>query len=243
MGALRCAHAPVTSNDMPIKDGNLMILVTGFGYQKSTNASGVLVQSLKDRPTEELLPLQDTLAFEVITCDETSRETEHLTLESQLRELLRRYAPGICIHTGQAPPYNKITIEKIATNSFRREIIDPGRPVAYWSDLPGTEDLRSMLEQNGIPACYSFYCGQHTCNHILYSSLHFSAQNGHSHQAGFIHIPVLPEQVIKEHRDSPYMPLEMSRKALTLIIGHVTKAYGHNRLLNLTRGTDALLAG
>lgn len=199
-----------------------MILVTGFGpYQESTNASGVLVESLKENLTKELLPLREKLVFEVITCDDASRETEHLTLEAQLSEILKRHQPSLCIHTGQASPYNKITIEKIATNSFMREIIDPARPVAYWSNLPGTDGLRSALEDQGIPACYSFYCGQHLCNHILYSSLHFSEMNGHSHMSGFVHIPLLPEQVTM---DSPYMPLETSRKALSLIINHVAKA-------------------
>lgn len=203
-----------------------MILVTGFGpYRESINATGELVKSLQEALTDELMPLRKQLAFEVITCDDTSRETEHLTLESQLRELLARYQPNLCIHTGQAPPYNKITIEKIAINSFMREIIDPARPVAYWSTLPGTESLGSALEDQGIPAGYSFYCGQHLCNHILYSSLHFSAQNGHTHKAGFIHVPLLPEQVIKEHRDSPSMPLEMSRKALSLIIAQVVRTH------------------
>jgi pyroglutamyl-peptidase len=228
---------------MPIKESNFMILVTGFGYQESMNASGILVKSLMDVLPEVLMPFRGALAFEVITCDETSRETEHQTLESQLSILLKRYKPDLCIHTGQAPPYNKITIEKIATNSFRREIIDPKRPVAYRSNLPGTDELSSVLEQEGIPACYSFNCGQHTCNHILFSSLYFSELDGGSHKAGFIHIPVLPEQVMKEWRDSPYMPLEMSRNALSLIIGHVAKAYGHNQSLNLTRGADAPLAG
>ena len=88
-----------------------MILVTGFGpYQESNNASGILVRSLENELTKELVPLQDALAFEVITCDDTSIETEHQTLEAQLVELLERYEPNLCVHTGQAPPYNKITI-------------------------------------------------------------------------------------------------------------------------------------
>ena len=210
-----------------------MILVTGFGpYRETVNASGVLVQSLKDELSRELVRLPEELAFEVITCDDASRETEHLTLEAKLSELLRRYQPSLCIHTGQAPGYNKITIERIATNSFMREIIDPGRPVAYWSNLPGTDGLRAVLEEQGIPACYSFYSGQHLCNHVLYSSLHFSEMNGHSHKSGFVHIPLLPEQVTKEHRDSPYMPLNMSRKTLSIVIEYVAKAQGHNASLS-----------
>lgn len=144
---------------------------------------------------------------------------------------------------GQAPSYNKITIEKIATNSFMRDVIDSNRPVAYWSTLPGTEGLRPALEDRGIPACYSFYCGQHLCNHILYSSLYFSEQNGNSHKSGFIHIPLLPEQVTKEHRDSSFMPLEMSRKALSLIINHVAGVHVHYTALDQAPGADTALAG
>ena len=208
-----------------------MILVTGFGpYQEETNASGVLVNSLKDEFPDELLALKDKLAFEVISCDNDSRETEHQSLETQLRDLLKRYKPELCIHTGQAPPYNKITIEKISTNSFMREIIDPERPVAYWSNLPGTEDLRDAIEKHAIPADYSFYGGQHLCNHILFSSLYFAEKETLPHKSGFIHIPLLPQQVtIPKHRDSPYMPLEMSRKALSIIINHVYQAHIHNK--------------
>lgn len=200
-----------------------MILVTGFGpYRESANASAELVASLRDEPADELVSLNDQLAFEVITCDDTSRETEHLSLEARLDELLKQHRPSLCIHTGQAPSRNRISIEKIATNSFMREVIDPARPVAYWSNLPGTDELSALLENHGIPADYSFDCGQHLCNHILFSSLHFSERNGHSHKAGFIHIPLLPEQVmhVPKHRNSPFMPLEMTRKALSLIILH-----------------------
>jgi len=199
-----------------------MILVTGFGpYKEDLNASGEVVHSLNKDLPEELRAHGDDLLFEVIAFDDTSRETEHQSLESQLLELLKRYEPDLCIYTGQAPPYNKVTIEKIATNSFMKEVIDPSRPVAYWSNLPGNDSLKDVLEKEHIPAEYSFYGGQHLCNHILYSSLYFSDKYSLPHKSGFIHIPLLPEQVTKQHRNSPYMPLEMSRKALALAINHV----------------------
>ena len=202
-----------------------MILVTGFApYREASNASGVLMESLRDELPPALAPLAGELAFEVIDCDDTSREAEHRSLETQLLELLDRYQPTFCIHTGQAPAYNKITIERIATNSFMREVIDPARPVAYWSNLPGTETLRPVLEAQRIPAGYSFYCGQHLCNPILYSSRYFAEAQGRAHQSGFVHVPLLPEQVAREHRDSPFMPIEMARKAMGLIISHVMRA-------------------
>jgi len=203
-----------------------MILITGFGpYREALNASGALVDSLKDDLPEALVHLREQLTFEVITCDDTSRETEHQSLEAQLEALLKQYEPVLCIHTGQAPPYNKIVVEKIATNSFMREIIDPARPVGYWSNLPGTEGLRAVLEAQHIPAGDSFYAGQHLCNHILYSSLYLAEKNALGHKSGFIHIPVLPEQVTKQHRDAPCMPLDMSRSALSIIINHVVAVH------------------
>ena len=212
-----------------------MILITGFGpYKEDMNASGEVVHSLRNDIPEELLVHKGDLVFEVITCDDSSRHTEHKSLESQLLGLLKQYQPELCIYTGQAPPYNKITIEKIATNSFMREVIDPSRPVAYWANLPGNDSLKEILEEQNIPAEYSFYGGQHLCNHILYSSLYFSEKYRLPHKSGFIHIPLLPEQVTKQHRNSPYMPLEMSRKALALSINHVVKARGHNEALQPT---------
>lgn len=198
------------------------ILVTGFSpYREALNASEAVVRSLKDDLPESLAHLQDQLVFEVINCDDASRETEHQSLEAQLEALLEQHAPALCIHIGQAPPYNKITIEKIATNSFMQAVIDPQRPVAYWSNLPGTMGLQTVLEQHAIPAGYSFYGGQHLCNHILFSSLYLAEKKALDHKSGFIHVPVLPEQVTMQHHNSPCMPVAMTRLALAIIIKHV----------------------
>ncbi len=202
-----------------------MILVTGFGpYKEEINASGELITSLQKKLPKKLSHMKSELALEVICCDDTSRETEHQSLEKQLKKLLVEYKPEICIFTGQAPPYNKITIEKVAINTFMREVIDPARPVGFWSDLPGLESLQIELEKNSIPAAYSFYAGQHLCNHILYSSLYFKGQESNSHKSGFIHIPVLPEQTIEQHPNSPSMSLDESRKSLSIIVNHVVEA-------------------
>ncbi len=212
-----------------------MILVTGFGpYKEEINASGELIASLKNELPGELSHLKSGLALEIISCDDTSRETEHLSLERQLKELLMIHKPEICLFTGQAPPYNKITIEKVAINSFMREIIDPNRPVGYWSNIPGLDSLKIELEENCIPAVYSFYAGQHLCNHILYSSLHFAEQGGHFHKSGFVHIPVLSVHTIKQHPSSPSMPLEVSRKSLGIVINHMVESSRHNNVLEPT---------
>jgi len=183
---------------------------------------------VEDLP-QELESLREQLSFALFNIEPGSRESEHRELEQRLRELLHQHSPSVCIHTGQAPVYNKITVERLATNSFQREAIDLERPVAYWSNLPGTDELQKILEARGIPCGYSFYGGQHHCNHLLFSSLYFSEQNGFPYKSGFIHLPMLPEQVVSKHRDAPCMPLAVTRKALSLIISHVAKKALSNR--------------
>jgi pyroglutamyl-peptidase len=199
-----------------------MILVTGFKpYKEEFNASGELIDSLKNNLTDSLLHLKDHLHFETIEVDTSSRETEHQTLEGQLLELLTKHAPQICIFTGQAPPCNKITIEKVGLNTFMSEEIDHKRPVAYWSNLPGINDLKEKIEGHNIPATYSYYAGQLLCNHILFSSLYFAEHHNLTHKSGFIHIPLLPKQITHKHRDRPSMPIEVTRHSLSVIINHV----------------------
>ena len=199
-----------------------MILVTGFApYKEDINASGELVTSYIEDLPEELDYLKSDLALEVIACDDTSRESEHQSLEARLEKILSMHKPESCVFIGQAPPYNKITIEKMGTNTFMDQIIDPDRSVGYWSNIPGLDSMREELENNCIPAAYSFYAGQHLCNHILFSSLHLESQGKSAHKSVFIHIPVLPVQVIAQYPGSPSMSLEDSRRALSVIISHV----------------------
>jgi len=198
-----------------------MILVTGFWpYKEPFNASGELIESFISDFPEVLVELKDELAFEVLSVDMTSRQTEHETLEIVLLELLERYRPDCCIFVGQASLYNKVTIEKVGVNSFMEEVIDSNRPVAYWSNLPGLDELKDLLQAAEIPADFSYDAGQLLCNHILYSSLYFADTLNLPHKSAFIHIPILPKQVISTHPKAACMSLDMTRKALSLIIKH-----------------------
>ena len=202
-----------------------MILVTGFKpYKEEFNASGELIDSLKQNLTSSLLHIKDQIHFETIEVDTTSRETEHQNLEEQLLKLLKASSPRICIFTGQAPTCNKITIEKIGLNTFMGEQIDSTRSVAYWADLPGIKTLKEKIETHDIPASYSYYAGQSLCNHILFSSLYFAEKYKLKHKSGFIHIPLLPKQVTHKHRDCPSMPIETTRHSLSMIINHAHEA-------------------
>ena len=203
-----------------------MILATGFApYREEYNASQELIASYMEDLPDELCDLKSDLALEVIECDDTSRESEHQSLEARLSELLSTHRPTSCVFVGQAPPYNKTVIERLGTNTFMDQIIDPDRATGYWSNVPGLDTMLKELETNRIPAAYSFNAGQHLCNHVLFSSLHFESQGIGSHKSVFIHIPVLPVQLVAQYPHSPSMSLQDSRSALSVILNHVASQF------------------
>lgn len=204
----------------------MIVLLTGFEPNNNgLNASELVIKSLAENPTPEIEQYMDSMYFEIMPGNTD-------ILENSVAKALKQYSPDICILTGQSDR-NKVTPERIATNI--RHFVTPDRagntpkakkitqdgPAAYWSTLPGLDDLPLVLEQHNIPAAISNHGGTHLCNQIFYHALHFAAVNSSNLKSGFIHIPVLPEQVIKDWPKFPFMPIEMTRKALSLIIKHV----------------------
>lgn len=205
---------------------NVRILVTGFaGSDEQLNASGELAISLSRDLPGELADLDSILDFELLYCNGNTREEEHLSVINELSRIVSLYKPGICIFTGQAPIYNRIRIERFATNYFLGSPIDADAPAAYAATLPGNEEIPAILNGYNLPSGHSNYAGQHTCNHILFSLLHLANRQGFDCKAGFIHIPVLPEQVANASEfpfiDSPHMTLEQTRTAVVYVIRHV----------------------
>jgi len=61
-----------------------MVLLAGFApYQEDVNTSAELVKSFSSDLPPQLAHLKEVLACEIIRCDDTSRETEHLSLEAR----------------------------------------------------------------------------------------------------------------------------------------------------------------
>ena len=63
-------------------------------------------------------------------------------------------------------------------------------------------------------------CGTHLCNQAFYHFLHWKESNRADMAVGFIHIPALPEQVIRQWPEAPFMPSEMTCQAIALIVKH-----------------------
>ena len=207
------------------------ILITGFEpNDDGLNASEVIVTSLRDNPPQELSQYINDLHFKIMPGNTN-------ILGQVVDDTLKAFSPNICICVGQARGYNKIALEQMAKNlryfktpdradnTPKGEPIVPEGPVAYWTSLPDQDNLVALLESHHIPAKISNDCGTHLCNQIFYHMLHWQEVHCADMQVGFVHIPALPEQVIKYWSESPFMPMEMPRKALSLIISRQIQAF------------------
>lgn len=132
-------------------------------------------------------------------------------------------APDAVMMVGLAPGRIGIMPERIAINmdDFRlvdnegNQVVDQpvvdGAPAAYFSTLP----IKAMVQEMrlaGIPSAISNSAGTFVCNHLFYGIMH--ELRNRSTPAGFIHIPLLPEQVVS--CDEPSMALEQIIKGLTI---------------------------
>lgn len=119
---------------------------------------------------------------------------------------VRRLGPDAVVCVGQAAGRSDITVERVAINVDDSESpdnlgvirvdvpVDPDGPAAYFSTLPVREMVAAMREA-GAGASISNSAGTYVCNHLMYSVLDAAAQAGGGVAAGFVHVPLLPEQV------------------------------------------------
>lgn len=202
----------------------MRILITGFEPNDDRlNASAIVVKSLRDHPPQSLKPFMHCIDFNIMPGNTN-------ILGRVVDETLKAIVPDICIGIGQARGYNRIALERMAKNlrhfvtldragnAPKGEPVVPGAAVAYWSALPESEAIVSCLKSHNIPARISNDCGTHLCNQIFYHFLHWKHRHQSDMKVGFVHIPILPEQVIKDWPESPFMPMEMTRQALSLMI-------------------------
>jgi pyroglutamyl-peptidase len=201
----------------------IRVLITGFEpNDDGINASQRVIESLRDNPPPELGALAASFHFTVMPGDTYG-------LGQAVDEVLGSVTPDICIGVGQSN-YNKIVLERLAKNiryfvSLDRagnapkwELIEDDATVAYWDTLQDIEGTCALLEDHGIPARLSVDSGTHLCNQIFYHFLHWRNVNNSNMRVGFVHIPALPEQVIKQRPDFPFMPLVLTAKAISLVI-------------------------
>ncbi|UCD44820.1 MAG: pyroglutamyl-peptidase I [Candidatus Bathyarchaeota archaeon] len=145
---------------------------------------------------------------------------------------IERYKPAAVICTGQGGG-GGLSVERVAINvaSARMryncgykpidEPLNSDGPVAYWTKLPFRE-LLVALKEAGIPSRLSNSAGTFGCNQIFYHLMDCLARERLDVPAGFIHVPMLPEQVL-EKRNATSMSLDLIAKGLAVVVEEISK--------------------
>ena len=130
--------------------------------------------------------------------------------------------PDVIISLGLYPFAAAIQVERIAINMIT--ITFPTTPVnvqlmnqLIWKALPqffSTLPVRRIVENllsSSVPAVISNSAGTQLCNFMMYKTLQLIDKMEWSVKAGFIHVPLLPEQVFELHirpPNTPSLPIE-----------------------------------
>lgn len=201
----------------------MKLLITGYPpYDRHPlNSTHQLIESMKADLPDELVDLRESIVLEIVDFDNTDSASQQKTMLGSYRRVMDAHEPDICLFCGQAASRPMLTLETIAINCYKGDIIDSDGPPAYWATLPNQQGLIEDLRAAGIPAKLSHHAGTHLCNHILYTALRDAAHNETNIKAGFLHLPMTASQVIACEENRPFVPLSMTRRALTLAIQHI----------------------
>lgn len=175
----------------------MKLLITGFdpfGGEKTNPAIEVVKRLPAAIAGATVVPLEIPTVFG--TCAEV------------VRQAIITERPDVVLSVGQAGGRSALTPERIAINLDDGRIpdnagfqpvdqpIQPNGPAAYFTQLP-VKAMAQAIRQAGLPSHVSTTAGTYVCNHIMYEVQHLRATEFPQLQAGFIHIPFLPEQVVK----------------------------------------------
>ncbi len=145
-----------------------------------------------------------------------------------LGDALQRRRPHIVLALGQATGRADITPERVAINvddaripcNAGRQPIDhaivPGAPAAYFGTLP-IKAIVAVLRAAGLPASVSQTAGTYVCNHVFYGLMH-ALRRRRGVRAGFVHLPLLPEQAARAAGTPPSLPLADQLRGVRLAL-------------------------
>lgn len=195
----------------------MKLLITGFdpfGGEQTNPA----IEAVKRLPAAiagaTVVPLEIPTVFG--TCAEV------------VRQAIITEQPDVVLSVGQAGGRSALTPELIAINLDDGRIpdnagfqpvdqpIQPNGPAAYFTQLP-VKAMARAIRQAGLPSHVSTTAGTYVCNHIMYEVQHLRATEFPQLQAGFIHIPFLPEQVV-QRSGVPSLSLTDDVRGLTAAI-------------------------
>jgi pyroglutamyl-peptidase len=149
-----------------------------------------------------------------------------------LRRALDSHRPQLVLALGQAGGRDGFSIERVAINVDDARIADnaggrpidtpvvPGAPAAYFSTLP-IKAMAAALRRAGWPAAVSQTAGTFVCNHVFYGLMHTLRRR--RVRAGFMHLPLLPEQAARRGGPSLALSEQVAGVALALEVALTTR--------------------
>lgn len=126
---------------------------------------------------------------------------------SALEPVLTAQPMDLVLCVGQAGGRTHIGLEKVAINYAHARIPDNAGaqpldqpliadgPDAYFSTLP-LHAMHQACVAAQVPTQISYSAGTYVCNALFYRLMHFLRSHQPATQAGFIHIPYAPNQVL-----------------------------------------------
>ena len=128
-----------------------------------------------------------------------------------LTQMINELQPEMVIATGLGPGRSDLSVERVAINVNDARIPDnlgeqpvdtavvAHGPAAYFSTLP-IKAMVNAVREAGVAASVSQTAGTFVCNQVFYLLQHALVETGV--RSGFIHVPYLPEQVVKSGQPS-----------------------------------------
>jgi pyroglutamyl-peptidase len=138
-------------------------------------------------------------------------------LGAALRAAVAAHEADAVLLVGQAGSRIEVSVERVGINVIDARIPDnegaqpvdvpvmPGGPAAYLATVP-IKAIAVALRAGGVPAAVSNTAGTFLCNAGLYLACHLAATEFPGLRAGFLHVPLLPEQAAR-HQGAPSMAL------------------------------------
>jgi pyroglutamyl-peptidase len=144
-----------------------------------------------------------------------------------LQAALLAHRPAVVLALGLAAGRGDLSIERVAINVDDARIPDnagaqpvdepviAGAPAAYFSSLP-IKAIVAALREAGLPASVSQSAGTFVCNHVFFGLMH-TLRRRRGVRAGFMHVPLLPEQAERQV-GQPSLPLEAQVRGLKVAL-------------------------
>ncbi len=186
-------------------------------------------------PSEQIVRRLASASIDGVSLATAILPVENSRGPAELIRALRQTQPDAVLCLGVAVGRAAITVEKVAINLLDYRIADnggnqiadqpvvPGGPAAYFTSLPLREIIAAM-QAVGVPAELSLSAGSYLCNQVIYSLLHYLAENRLAIPAGFVHLPALPEQVLQSGGKVPSMSLETMTGGISAAIQAIRQA-------------------